>query len=90
VNKAELINEIAAKAGITKKEAALTLEAFINGVKDALSRGEKVQLVGFGTFSVRERAARSGVNPRTGEKITIPAAKVPVFKPGKELREAVK
>ena len=89
MNKSELIASMAEKANITKKDAEVALKAFIEGVSTALENGEKVQLVGFGTFETRERAAREGRNPRTKEPIPIPAATVPVFKAGKELKEKV-
>lgn len=86
--KADLVAKVA-ETGITKKQAGEVVDAVISAIKDALAKGEKVSLVGFGTFSVKERAAREGRNPRTGKKIKIPKKKVPVFKPGKELKEAV-
>lgn len=89
MNKAELISNVAEKTEFTKKDAEKAVSAFLDSVGEALARGEKVQLVGFGTFEVRERAARKGRNPQTGEEIDIAAARVPVFKPGKSLREAV-
>jgi len=87
--KNDLIAAVAEGAGLTKKQAAAAVDAFIRAITDALAAGEKVNLIGFGSFSVRERKAREGRNPQTGEKIQIPAKKVPVFKPGKQLREAV-
>jgi DNA-binding protein HU-beta len=89
VNKAELIASMAEKSGLTKKDAETALKGFIDSVQEALASGEKVQLVGFGTFESRERAARVGRNPRTKEEITIPASVVPVFKAGKEFKERV-
>ena len=89
MNKSELIAAIAAKTGETKKDAEATLNAFIDVVTDALVKGDKVQLVGFGTFEVRKRAARKGRNPQTKEEIKIPASKAPVFKAGKALKELV-
>jgi DNA-binding protein HU-beta len=89
VNKAELVTSMAEKAGLTKKETETFLKAFIDSVEEALGNGEKVQLVGFGTFETRERAARTGRNPRTKEEIQIPASKVPVFKAGKEFKDIV-
>ena len=89
MNKTELVSLIAEKAEITKKDAEKTLVAVLDSIEEALVKGNKVQLVGFGTFEVRERAARTGRNPQTGADITIPAAKVPAFKPGKALKEAV-
>lgn len=89
MTKPELVSAIAEKAGVTKKVAAATLEAFMETVKEALSKGEKVALVGFGTFEVRERKARKGINPQTKKVIHIPAKKVPAFRPGKDLRASV-
>ena len=89
MTKADLVNAIAEKAGLNKTDAEKALKAFTDAVADALKAGEKVSLVGFGTFSVGERAARTGQNPQTGEKITIPAAKSPKFKAGKALKDSV-
>lgn len=89
MNKTELINSMAEKAQLTKKDAEAALKAFIESVEETLEKGEKVQLVGFGTFETRERAAREGNNPRTKEKIMIPASTVPAFKAGKEFKERV-
>ena len=89
MTKSELITSIANKTGLTKKTAEEVLEAFIGTVSDSLAKGEKVQLVGFGTFEVRERSERSGINPQTHEKITIAATKTPAFKAGSALKEAV-
>jgi DNA-binding protein HU-beta len=89
VNKAELITKMAEKSQLTKKDAETALKAFVESVQEALENGEKVQLVGFGTFETRERAAREGRNPRTKEVISIPASVVPVFKAGKEFKEKV-
>jgi len=89
VNKSELITSMAEKSGLTKKETEVALKAFIESVEEALGKGEKVQLVGFGTFETRERAARMGRNPRTKEEIEIPASKAPVFKAGKEFKDIV-
>lgn len=89
VNKSELIAKMAEKSGLTKKDNEVILKAFIESVEEALESGEKVQLVGFGTFETRERAARVGRNPRTKEEIQIPASKVPVFKVGKEFKDRV-
>ncbi len=89
VNKAELVKEIADKTDLKKKEAEAVLAAVMSSVQDELSKGNKVQLIGFGTFEVRHRAARKGRNPQTGEEITIPATEVPAFKPGKALKESV-
>ncbi len=90
MNKTELVASIAEKAGISKKDADKALAAFIDTVAAELKAGEKIQLVGFGTFEIRERAAREGINPQSGAKITIAASKNPVFKAGKALKDAVK
>jgi len=89
VNKAELVSAVAEKTDLTKKDVEKALTALLDSIGDALARGDKVQLVGFGTFEVRERAARKGRNPQTGAEIEIAASRVPVFKAGKALREAV-
>ena len=89
MNKAELITSMAEKSKLTKKDAELALKALIESVEETLEKGEKVQLVGFGTFETRERAAREGRNPRTKEVIQIPATTVPVFKAGKEFKDKV-
>lgn len=89
MNKAELVAAIADKTELSKKDAEAALKAFVESVEEALENGEKVQLVGFGTFETRERAARTGRNPRTKEEIQIPASTVPVFKAGKEFKEKV-
>jgi nucleoid DNA-binding protein len=89
MNKADLI-EAVAKVVSTKKEAAAAVDAVLDAIKGALKKGEVVTLVGFGTFKVAERKARTGRNPRTGEVIKIPKKKVPVFRPGSELKKAVK
>jgi DNA-binding protein HU-beta len=88
MNKNQLIEQMAHGADISKAAAGRALNSFINTVSDELQSGEQVALVGFGTFSVRDRSARSGRNPQTGAAIEIPAAKVPAFKPGKSLKEA--
>jgi DNA-binding protein HU-beta len=90
VNKAELIEAIAKQADVSKAKAARALDAAIGAIKSSLKKGGKVTLVGFGTFSVSKRAARTGRNPRSGAEIKIKAAKVPKFKPGKALKDAVK
>lgn len=90
MNRQELVTKIAADAGVTKKAANLALNSVIDGITLALEKGDKVSLVGFGTFKVNRRNARSGVNPQTKAKIQIPARNVPVFKAGKKLKEAVK
>ena len=89
MNKSELIDQIAKSADISKAAAGRALDAFIDAVGEALKEGDQVALVGFGTFAVRERAARSGRNPQTGATIEIAAGKVPAFKAGKALKDAV-
>ncbi len=89
-NKAELVSEVAAKTDLTKKEVAAAVDAIFSSIQEDLAKGEKVQLIGFGTFEVRHRAARKGRNPQTGAEIEIPTSKVPAFKPGKALKDAVK
>ncbi len=89
MNKSELIAAMAAKTGETKKSAEANLNAFIETVTEALVKGDKVQLVGFGSFETRKKAARKGRNPRTKEEIKIPASKAPVFKAGKALKDMV-
>ena len=89
MTKQEMIDKIAAKTGETKKATDDTVKAFVEVVTEALVAGDKVQLVGFGTFEVRERAARTGKNPQTGEALEIPASKAPAFKAGKALKDAV-
>jgi len=89
VTKAELINSVAEQAGLKKVDAEKAVTAFVASVTAALKSGDKLSLVGFGTFSTAKRAARKGQNPQTGKKIDIPAATVPKFKPGKTLKEAV-
>ena len=89
MNKSELIDAIAAGADISKAAAGRALDSMLDAVTDSLQKGEGVSLVGFGTFSVKERAARTGRNPKTGETILIKAAKVPGFKAGKALKDAV-
>ena len=89
MNKSDLIAAIAAKTGDTKKSAEEAVNAFIDVVTEALTNGDKVQLVGFGSFEVRKRAARKGRNPQTKEEIKIPASKAPVFKAGKALKDLV-
>ena len=90
MNKTELINAVAEKAALSKKDAEAAVTAALDAVAAALAEGDEVRLVGFGTFEVKERAARPGVNPRTKEPITIAASKSVVFKPGKALKDAVK
>jgi len=89
VNKAELISAVAEKSELTKKDAEKAINALVSVITDALANNDKVQLVGFGTFEVRERAERKGRNPQTKEEIVIPASKAPVFKAGKALKDAV-
>ena len=89
MNTAELIANVAGSAGISKRDAEKAINAFIENIESALKKGDKVQLVGFGTFEVRERAERKGRNPQTNQEITIPASKVPAFKVGKALKDAI-
>ncbi len=90
MNKTELINAVAEAAELSKKDATKAVDAVFDAIQESLANGDKVQLIGFGNFEVRERAARKGRNPQTGEEIEISASKVPAFKPGKALKEAVK
>lgn len=90
MNRTELVAAMAQQAGISKKDADAALKAFIDNVENAVKAGDKVQLVGFGTFESRERSAREGKNPQTGEKIKIAACKVPAFKAGKAFKEILK
>ena len=90
MNKAELVAAVAAKAELSKKDAAEAIDAVLATITDSLKNDDKVQVVGFGTFEVRQRAARKGKNPQTGAVVDIPAAKVPAFKAGKALKDAVK
>ncbi len=90
MNKTELINAIAEKTGLTKVQAKAALEAGITAIGEQLSKGDKVALIGFGTFSVSEKTARTGINPRTKEKIEIPARKAVKFKAGAELNDIIK
>ncbi len=89
MNKTDLISEVAARTGMTKKEIEKVVNAFFSTIEGTLKSGNKVQLIGFGTFEVRDRRARKGRNPQTGEEISIPAARVPAFKAGKALKDAV-
>ena len=89
-NKAELIERVAGKTNLTKKDVTASVDALFEVIQEALKDGEKVQVIGFGNFEVRDRAARKGRNPQTGEEIQIAASKVPAFKPGKALKDAVK
>lgn len=90
MNKTDLINQVAEATNLTKKDAARAVDAVFESITEALRTGEKVQLIGFGNFEVRERAARKGRNPQTGAEIYISASKVPAFKPGKALKELIK
>lgn len=89
VNKGELVDSVAAKAELSKAQAQAAVNAFIDSVKESLANGDSVTLIGFGTFLVRERAARTGRNPRTKEVVQIPAVKVPAFKAGSPLKAVV-
>ena len=89
MNKSELVAAVAEKAEMSKKDAEKAVNAVFGAIEEALAKNEKVQLVGFGTFEVKTRAERTGLNPQTKEKITIPASKVPGFKAGKALKDAV-
>lgn len=89
MNKTELVGQVAAKTGMTKKDVEKVVNAFFATVEGSLKEGSKVQLIGFGTFEVRERKSRKGRNPQTGEEINIPATIVPAFKAGKALKDAV-
>lgn len=89
VNKTELVKSLAEKAEITQKDAAKALDAVVESIQEALAKGEKVQIIGFGSFEVRDRKERKVISPATGEEILVPATKVPAFKPGKSLKEAV-
>ncbi|QDS35005.1 HU family DNA-binding protein [Brevibacillus brevis] len=90
MNKTELVTRVAETTELTKKDATKALDAILDAIADALKEGDKVSLIGFGNFEVRERAARKGRNPQTGEEIEIAASKMPAFKPGKELKDSVK
>ena len=89
MNKADLVAKVAEKSGVTKKDAEKAVAGIFAAVQEALVAGDKVQVLGFGTFEVKERAARTGRNPQTGEELQIAASKNPSFKPGKALKEAV-
>ncbi|UEA31452.1 HU family DNA-binding protein [Granulicatella elegans] len=89
-NKAELVDRVAKKTQLTKKDVSAVVDALFETIQEALQAGEKVQVIGFGNFEVRERAARKGRNPQSGEEIQIEASKVPAFKAGKALKDAVK
>ena len=90
MNKTELVNSVAEATELSKKDASKAVDAVFETIQSALAEGEKVQIIGFGNFEVRERAARKGRNPQTGAEIDIAASKVPAFKPGKALKDAVK
>ncbi len=90
MNRQELIKAVAEKAEMTNKQSAMAVDAVLSAIQDALKNGDKVVLSGFGTFEVKERAARTGINPATKEKIEIPSSKLPVFKAGKQFKESVK
>lgn len=90
MNKTELVKQVAEKTELTKKDASVATQAVLDCIAQALANEEKVQIIGFGTFEAKERSARTGCNPQTGEEIHLPATKVPAFKAGKELKEAVK
>jgi DNA-binding protein HU-beta len=90
MNKTELINEVAERTQLSKKDAGNAVNEVFDVISETMSNGDTVQLIGFGNFEVRERAARKGRNPQTGEEIDIPATKTPAFKAGKQLKDAVK
>ena len=90
MNKSELVKDVAERADLSRKDAADAVDAVFSAIAEALSKDEKVQLVGFGSFEVRSRAERKGRNPQTGEKIKIPATLIPAFRPGKTLKDAIK
>lgn len=89
MNKTGLVKSLAEKAGVTQKDATKVLDAVLESVQETLAKGDKVQIIGFGTFEVRDRKARNVISPATGKEIKVPATKVPAFKPGKSLKEAV-
>lgn len=89
MNKSELVDAVSSQSGLAKADAARAVDAVLDTVRDALKGGDSVALVGFGTFTVKSRAARTGLNPRTREPLQIPASKMPVFKAGKALKDAV-
>lgn len=90
MNKTDLVNSVAEATQLSKKDAQKAVDVVFDTITESLKNGDKVQLIGFGNFEVRERSARKGRNPQTGEEIDIPASKVPAFKPGKALKDAVK
>lgn len=89
MNKADLVSKVAEMTDLSKKDVTKAVDAVFDAIAEALQNGEKVQLVGFGNFEIRERSARKGRNPQTGEEIDIPASRVPAFKPGKALKEGI-
>ncbi len=89
MNKSELVDKMAEKSGLSKKDSDKALNAMLESVEEALTEGDKVQLIGFGSFEVKQRAARKGRNPQTMEEINIPESKAPVFKAGKDLKEMI-
>ncbi|GAA4709120.1 HU family DNA-binding protein [Brevibacillus fulvus] len=90
MNKTELVAKVAETTELTKKDATKAVDAVLDAIAEALKNGDKVQLIGFGNFEVRERAARKGRNPQTGEEIEIASSKIPAFKPGKQLKDSIK
>ncbi|MEC4565159.1 HU family DNA-binding protein [Paenibacillus sp. CMAA1739] len=90
MNKTDLINQVSESTELSKKDVTKVIDAVFEAIAGALQNGDKVQLVGFGNFEVRERSARKGRNPQTGEEIEIPASKIPAFKPGKALKDGIK
>jgi DNA-binding protein HU-beta len=90
MNKTDLINLVSEKTELSKKDAASAVDAVFDSIVEALAKDDKVQLIGFGNFEVRERSARKGRNPQTGEEMEIAASKVPAFKPGKQFKDAIK
>lgn len=90
MNKTDLINKVAESTGLKKKDAELAVNGVFDAIEEALASGDKVQIIGFGTFETRQRSARSGRNPQTGETINIPASTIPAFKPGNKLKDSTK
>lgn len=89
MTKTDLVDQVAGKTNMTKKDSAIVIDAVLSTITDTLASGDRVQLIGFGTFEVRQRSERIGRNPQTGDQMTIPAKKVPAFKPGKQLKDAI-
>ena len=89
MTKAELVEEVSRNADLSKKDSEVIVQAVLDSIVESLKTGEKVELRGFGSFRLRERASREGRNPKTGEKVFVPAKKIPYFKPGKELKELI-